>query len=215
MFDRFGPAGGEVQGYMGGLESVPSTGWLPSLLKRYPKMIKLRKGRCSHKKTVLVQLFASLAELVPNSRASTREQLGEQQTGIRERAASERSRSQSLLASARSRACSPKLLWLPSPAESLPLPMILTPVELVTQQFEKKDATLDQTINLYYWLTNKLKCMTFYDENVPADGSVVIVAICSSLITKLLRYMDIKFKPFCRSEFVAFALHPNHRMRPR
>lgn len=47
---------------MGGLEKVPTTGWLKSLRTRYAAKIKLRKGRCSHKKTVLVSLFTGIME---------------------------------------------------------------------------------------------------------------------------------------------------------
>ena len=45
---------------MGGLDEVPSTGWLQSLRLRYKSKIRLRKVRCSHKKTILVNLFTAL-----------------------------------------------------------------------------------------------------------------------------------------------------------
>ena len=45
---------------VGDLDEIPTTGWLESLRKRYPHKIKLRTSRCSHKKTILVNLFQGL-----------------------------------------------------------------------------------------------------------------------------------------------------------
>ena len=45
---------------IGDLDHVPSTGWLARLREEYRHKIKLRKGRCSHKKNVLVKLFEAL-----------------------------------------------------------------------------------------------------------------------------------------------------------
>ena len=47
---------------VGNLDATPSTGWLQSLRTRYAEKIKLRKGRCSHKKMVLVNLFTAFIE---------------------------------------------------------------------------------------------------------------------------------------------------------
>lgn len=97
------------------------------------------------------------------------------------------------------------------------LPKLVSILELfqtATMEFEKQSATLDQLINLYFWLKKRLDALVFNDEIVGIDGTDAVMEICRSLVTSLLRYMAIKFNPFTTAELLAFSLNPTHRKRP-